>query len=129
MEPSAYRPVILVVEDDELIREMLHTLFTEEGYIVMPAPDGATAITALSTMRPDLVTLDLNLPGVSGADVLKMIRQAATLDGIKVLIISAEATIPARVRKLADAVVAKPFEVGPLLSMVKSLLPSGAAAT
>ena len=58
-----------------------------------------------------------------------MIRQTATLDGIKVVIISAEATIPARVRKLADAVVAKSIEVAALLSMVKSLLPPGAAAT
>lgn len=127
MEPAPYRPAILVVEDDDLIRETLRQLFTDEGYLVTPAPDGAAAMTVLSTMRPDLVTLDLNLPGVTGGDVLKMIRDTTTLEGIKVVIISAEATIPARLRKAADEVVAKPFDLHALLALVKQLVPPSVA--
>ena len=122
MESSDDRPAILVVEDDDAIRGALQSLFTDEGYVVRLAANGTTALSALSTQRPDLVTLDLNLPDVSGVEVLRTIRQTVTLQTIKVVIISASLFLPPELQELADAAVAKPFDVAALLAIVAALL-------
>ena len=123
MESSDYHPAILVVDDDVAIRDVLQILLAGEGYVVRRAQDGPTALISLSTTPPDLVTLDLNLPGVSGADVLRRIRQTVALKTIKVVIVSASLILPPDLPALADAVVAKPFDVSALLAIVASLLP------
>lgn len=121
-EPSGHHPVILVVEDDAMVRDMLHDILALDGYDVIEAEDGATAMRTLSALRPALVTLDLNLPLLSGADVLQMIRRTAALDGLKVIIVSGERDIPTDIQALADAVVAKPLNVGALRSLVGRLV-------
>ena len=73
------RPVILVIEDDPITRDLLRQLFAGAGYVVLPAADGDAALSALTTIRPDLVTLDLDLPGISGAEVLTSIRRVKGL--------------------------------------------------
>jgi DNA-binding response OmpR family regulator len=128
MEVSEYHPVILVVEDDHHIRNTLHDLFTDEGYEVFLAADGAAAIKILTTLRPDLVTLDLGLPGVPGSEVLDMIRRSDSLREVRVVVLSARGTIPERVRQLAQVVIAKPYETTELLSLVERLVARGPSA-
>jgi DNA-binding response OmpR family regulator len=122
MDASEYRPIILVIEDDHLIRTALHDLFTDEGYEVFLATDGAAAIEVLTKMRPDLVTLDLGLPDVPGSEVLDMIRQSDSLREVRVIVLSAQRRIPERVRLLAQDVIAKPYETSELLSLVERLV-------
>jgi DNA-binding response OmpR family regulator len=122
MEASEYHAVILVVEDDHHIRTVLHDLFTDEGYEVFLATDGAAAIKVLATLRPDLVTLDLGLPGVDGSEVLDMIRQSDSLKEVRVIVLSAQRRVPERVRRLAQVVMAKPYETSELLSLVERLV-------
>lgn len=122
-------PLILVVEDDAPIRETLESFFADEGYTVIGLASGAAAITSLTKIRPDLVMLDLNLPGVAGADVLQLIRRTPTLSTIKVVILTANWAIPADVRKLADNVVRKPFGLDELLAIIQQYVRPGPATT
>jgi DNA-binding response OmpR family regulator len=121
--PQDYHPMILVVEDTEATRELLYDLFTEEGYQVMLAEDGAAAMTALAEVRPDLVTLDLELPGINGTQVLELMRQDEQLQAIAVVIVSGLDPIPERATELARAVIHKPFQLDDLLATVRRFVP------
>jgi two-component system KDP operon response regulator KdpE len=122
MECSVYRPLILVVEDDRVISRALSELFTDEGYQVVLADDCIEAMTVLTTMRPNLVTLDLGLPDIPGEAVLERMRESVALKDIPVIVLSATTKIPDRVRHLAQAVIAKPYEMSELLTLVERLV-------
>lgn len=114
--------VVLVIDDDPLIRALLQDILHEEGYEVLLADDGEQALVILTTARPDLVTLDLNLPGIGGDVVLKELRNQDTTKDLPVIVVSALETIPREVQKLAQAVIQKPFKIDKLLATIQSLL-------
>jgi len=67
---------ILIVDDDTLMRELLKAILREEGYrIAGEAKDGASALSACETLQPDVVCLDVNMPGMSGIEILKTLRE------------------------------------------------------
>jgi two-component system alkaline phosphatase synthesis response regulator PhoP len=72
VEPSAK---VLVVDDEPMVREVVVRYLAREGFEVAEAADGPAAIAAVDSFRPDLVVLDVMLPGKSGFDVLRTIRQ------------------------------------------------------
>lgn len=117
------RPVILVVDDDVTIRLLIQDILDDVFYKVMLAADGAAALAAMETVVPDLVTLDLDMPGLHGSQVLELIRQHEQLRDIKVVIISSATTIPPHVKKLAQAILHKPFDIDDLLDVVQRLAP------
>ena len=65
---------VLVVDDEESIRELYRAELADEGYAVALAADGVEALGLLESFRPDLVTLDVKMPGVDGIEVLRRIR-------------------------------------------------------
>jgi CheY-like chemotaxis protein len=67
MESPRDRVIILVVEDDPRVRDLLQSVLTDEGYDVMVAENSEQALTTVATVWPDLITLDLDLPGITGA--------------------------------------------------------------
>lgn len=67
-------PVVLVVEDNEAIRNAFGILLQESGYRVLEAPSGAEAIETATTRRPDLILLDLGLPDIGGLEVARTLR-------------------------------------------------------
>jgi CheY-like chemotaxis protein len=117
------RPVIMVVDDDASIRLLLQDTLDDVLYKVILANDGATALTAMATIMPDLVTLDLDLPGITGAQVLELMRQNDQLRAVKVVVISSAAIIPPRVQELAQAIIPKPFDIDTLVEIVQRLVP------
>ncbi|HEU5360014.1 MAG TPA: response regulator, partial [Candidatus Deferrimicrobiaceae bacterium] len=78
---------ILVVDDEENIRELYRDELVEEGYKVELAEDGLAALRKFDTFRPDLVTLDVKMPGIDGLEVLRRIRQKSA--SIPVLLLTA----------------------------------------
>ncbi|HEY7061419.1 MAG TPA: response regulator [Chloroflexota bacterium] len=111
---------VLVIEDEGAISEMLAMLLAEEGYAVQVARTAKDALARARADTPDLITLDLALPGADGASLLRSLHA----DGrAPVLVISAhpEALAPPD-RALAAGVLAKPFDVDDMLASVASLL-------
>lgn len=106
---------ILVVDDDVYIGDMLEEVLHKEGYDVTRAYSGSEALLLLSSDRPDLVLLDLMLPGLNGEEVL------AAIQGIPVIVISARAETEDKVSLLlggAADYVTKPFDIQELLARI-----------
>ena len=112
---------VLVIEDDGPIAEMLAMLLGDEGYAVRTARTASEALAQAHANTPDLITLDLALPGADGPALLRALRA----DGpAPVVVISAhpEMLAPAD-RALAAAVISKPFDIDDMLASVAGLLP------
>jgi two-component system catabolic regulation response regulator CreB len=71
----AHQPALLLIEDDELVRDAMTRLFVREGYLVLTAGTGHDAMGVLRTSPVDVVLLDVGLPDVSGADLCARLRQ------------------------------------------------------
>ena len=108
-------PHVLIVDDDTHISEMLKTALHAEGYTVSVAYSGTEAAMLLTRNRPDLVLLDLMLPGLSGEELLPNIRE------IPVIVVSAKADIADKVGLLrggAADYITKPFDMQELLARI-----------
>jgi two-component system, OmpR family, response regulator MprA len=113
---------ILIIEDDEGILRVLRRALTYEGYQVETALDGETGLTQAHDWRPDLIILDLMLPGMDGLEVTQRLR---TEGNNPILMLTAKDTINDRVLGLdagADDYMTKPFELDELLARVRALL-------
>jgi DNA-binding response OmpR family regulator len=121
MAPTAAKR-ILVVEDDDAIREVLRYNLIREGYAVIEATTGSEAIGLAGTERPDLIILDVMLPGMSGLEVCRILRRESSPP---ILILSAKGTEVDKVVGLqlgADDYVSKPFSFNELLARITALL-------
>ena len=117
------KPRILVVDDDERIASSVRRSLTYDGYEVAVAHDGPSALESVRSHLPDVVVLDLMLPGIDGLEVCRRLRAAG--DDVAVLMLTARGTIPDRVTGLdagADDYLVKPFAHEELLARVRSLL-------
>lgn len=113
---------ILVVEDEESIRESLAFLLVKEGYEVQAIINGSEAFEAFKKFDPDLVLLDIMLPGLSGVEITKKIRQKSQTP---IIMLTAKDTELDKVLGLeigADDYVTKPFSGRELLARIKALL-------
>ena len=113
---------VLVVDDEPMLRNLLSHLLHLEGYKVLEAEDGLTALDVVATEKPDLVLLDVMLPARNGLDVLGDLRRTSD---IPVILVSARAEEDDRVAGLrlgADDYVTKPFSAAELSARVESLL-------
>jgi DNA-binding response OmpR family regulator len=103
--------------------DLLQNVLTDEGYDVMAAQTGEQALTTVGTVWPALITLDLDLPGITGDMILAELRRRDETRALPVIIVSAKHPIPRDVRELADAIVPKPFDVDELLNVIRGLVP------
>src|SRR5215213_1167250 len=122
MTEELTRVVILVVEDDPRVRELLVEVLSDEGYDVIPAANGDEALMSITTVWPQLITLDLDLPGVSGAMILQTLRERDETRALPIIIVSAKQRIPNDVRDMAQAVIPKPFVLEDLIATIKAFV-------
>ncbi|MBO47455.1 MAG: DNA-binding response regulator [Gammaproteobacteria bacterium] len=116
---------IYIVEDEPDIRETLKYNFSNEGFKVFTAPDGEEALSNIKRVLPDVLILDLMLPGVSGLDVCKSIRADDDIRDMSIIMLTAKGEEIDRVIGFelgADDYVTKPFSVRELILRVKVLL-------
>ena len=85
-------PTILIVEDNELNMKLFRDLLAAHGYVTLATNDGAEALELVREHRPDLVLMDIQLPNVSGLEIIKSIKADAELKSIPVVAVSAFAT-------------------------------------
>jgi two-component system phosphate regulon response regulator PhoB len=118
-------PRILVVEDEPDIAALIAYHLTREGFRVETAPTGTDAIAAVGRVVPDLLILDLMLPGMSGDEVLKELRNEPPTESLPVLILTAKKQQEDRIRGLemgADDYLTKPFSPRELVLRVQAIL-------
>ena len=115
---------ILIVEDHPTMREAMRLILEHEGFDIREAPDGGTALTMVHEHRPDLMFLDLNIPGTSGADVLSELKGDPSTEDIRVIIVTATGEEGREfVLSLgADEYFTKPFSPTALLQTVERVL-------
>ena len=114
---------ILVVDDDAPIRRMLDRTLAAEGYAVESAADGGEALAAVERSAPDLIVLDVSMPGLDGLAVCRRLRAKGL--ATPVLLLTARDEVPDRVAGLdagADDYLVKPFATDELLARVRALL-------
>ena len=119
------KKTILVIDDDAAIGDLLEELLSREGYGVLRAYSGTEAGYLLRESRPDLILLDLMLPGMSGEEVLPI------CGGVPVIVLSARSSAEDKIRLLsmgASDYVTKPFHTGELLARVAANLRKAASA-
>jgi DNA-binding response OmpR family regulator len=113
---------VLVVEDDEGIREMLKYNLSSAGFSVQEASDGATGLRTARTSRPDIILLDLMLPGMSGLDFCRAVRKTSR---VPIIMLTAKDTEVDKIVGLelgADDYITKPFSIREVLARVNSVL-------
>ena len=117
--------LVLVVEDEPNLREPLVYLLEKEGYEVIEAEDGNQAVDVFKRKNPDLILLDLMLPGISGNEVCRLIRQESQ---VPIIMITAKDTEIDKVVGLeigADDYITKPYSTRELLARMKAVLRRG----
>jgi two-component system, OmpR family, KDP operon response regulator KdpE len=113
---------VLIVDDEPPIRKLLRMGLTAQGYHVLEAPDGATALNLIAE-KPDLIILDLGLPDIDGLDLLRSIR--AQNERVPIVVLSSRGDEAAKVQALdigADDYVTKPFGTDELLARMRAAL-------
>jgi two-component system KDP operon response regulator KdpE len=113
---------ILVVDDEPQIRRVMRTNLTSQGYMVLEARSGEEALETLRSERPDLVLLDINMPGISGLETCKEIRSNSD---VPIIMLTVRNTEKDKVRALdagADDYVVKPFGAEELLARIRAAL-------
>src|SRR5271163_3127302 len=116
---------VLIVEDDADIRELIRYNLAQEGFVVEEAADGAQALEKVKRRVPDLMVLDLMLPGMPGLQVCRQMRAERETAHLPILIVTAKGTEVDKVLGLemgADDYVVKPFSPRELTARVKALL-------
>lgn len=113
---------ILIVEDDPDISQLISMHVAESGFVALPVSDGEQALEAFARAEPDLVVLDIMLPGIDGLEVCKRIRRIN--EQVPVLMLTARSTELDRVLGLelgADDYLTKPFSVVELVARIRAL--------
>jgi two-component system, OmpR family, phosphate regulon response regulator PhoB len=120
---------ILIVEDHPTMREAMRMVLEHEGFAIREAADGAAALSMVRQQQPDLVFLDLNIPGTSGADVLRELKGDPETRDVRVIIVTAtgEEGREQVISLGADEYFTKPFSPLALLRTVERVLESDAA--
>jgi DNA-binding response OmpR family regulator len=118
-----YRKRVLVVEDDAWIRWFMCDVLSDEGYDVLEAADGRTAIRLVDENPPDIMLLDIAMPGVTGVEVLRHLRGRRRTRTLPVLVLSAYPRVLTPDDEASVAcVLTKPLRIEKLLAAVRQVL-------
>ena len=119
---------ILVVEDNDLNRRLFCDVLKSQGYVVEPVSDGREALERARQFVPNLVIMDIQLPEISGLDLIEAAKKDPVLRGIPVLAVTAYAGRgdEDRIRDAgAEGYLSKPVSIGPFMAAVRALVERG----
>lgn len=118
---------LLIIDDDIAITELMKALVKMEGFEATVVNDSLQAVEVARSVTPDLITLDLMMPGLTGFELCKIFSENPEFSSIPIIIISAKDDPESKQRALAAGAkeyVVKPFLVDDLMSAINSLIPS-----
>jgi DNA-binding response OmpR family regulator len=115
------KPVILVIDDDMPILTLMRSVLKEFGFEARVASSGPAAIDAARQETPQLILLDMNMPGMSGTELIHALRNERGLAHVPIMILSGEPVGPEEIRHLGAAgSVMKPFDVMELVDRIRA---------
>jgi two-component system cell cycle response regulator DivK len=120
------RKVILVIEDQEDNRRIMRDLLTSKGYEVIEALNGLDGVKTAEASRPDLILMDIQLPGMDGYEATRRIKANPEIRKIPIIVVTSYALSGDDVKAFeagCDAYVAKPFSPRELLAKIREYLP------
>lgn len=123
-------PYILLVDDEPINLQVLHNVLKPQGYRVSDCANGTDAITSVNAQKPDLIVLDVMMPGLSGLDVVRQLRQRFSLLDLPVILLTARSRTGDLIEGFeagANDYVVKPFVKDELLSRIRTLLEASRA--
>jgi len=124
--PSTEGPLVLIVDDDERLREYIRVNLEAEGYIVREAASAEEGLAALDVESPDLILLDVMMPKVDGWEMLQRVQEKHGVGAIPVIMFSGkvdERSAEEAASRGAQAFIGKPFDPRALIESTKNLLP------
>lgn len=116
------KPLAFIIEDHDMLSSLFEEAMREAGYDTEVALDGQVASLRLQEITPQLILLDLHLPHVSGADLLKQIRAEPRLDNTRIIVASADGTWSTNLDSEVDFVLNKPVSYVQLRTLASRLL-------
>ncbi|MEK6692042.1 MAG: response regulator, partial [Nitrospirota bacterium] len=122
---NATKPRILCVDDDPVNLKLFEAVLVQNGYEVIKTENSREAIERIAKQRIDLVLLDVMMPGISGLDLCRMIKDDKSFRNIPVIMVTGIALNEIRTRCIgagADDFIAKPFSITEVLARIKILL-------
>lgn len=122
---------ILVIDDEEPIRRLLSQVLTGCGYKVVTADNGKTGVVRAFTERPDVILVDLQMPGMNGKETIAGIKSDPVTDGIPIIVLTADATreniVEARALGACSVVAKVGFKLETFLERIREALAASAA--
>jgi two-component system cell cycle response regulator DivK len=118
--------VILVIEDQEDNRRIMRDLLTTKGYDVIEAVDGLEGVKTAETRRPDLILMDIQLPGIDGYEATRRIKANPEIRSTPIIVVTSYALSGDDVKAFqagCDAYMAKPFSPRELLAKIREYIP------
>jgi len=118
-------PKVLLVDDEDSLRKVIRELLERDGYVVAEARDGAQALDQIDRVGPDIIVLDLNMPGLDGYGVLSHLRSRPATADIPVIVLTAKGDEDNEVRVFelgADDFLTKPFRARALSARLEAVL-------
>jgi len=112
---------VLVVDDEPVLRVLLREILQDEGYTVIDAADGRSMLELLQGVHPDLVLMDVMMPGVDGREAYQALRSRTDLPDLPVVMMSA-AVLPTKLDPSIAAFLRKPFDLTELIELVAHLI-------
>jgi DNA-binding response OmpR family regulator len=115
---------VLIVDDEAAVADLIEAVLVQEGYTVAIARDGVQGILLARDWKPDLVLMDIMLPGLDGTTAIRRLKSDPATADLPIVAMSAGRTIRRQSNELADAdaALAKPFDIDALLAQVEFLL-------
>jgi two-component system cell cycle response regulator DivK len=126
------RARILVIEDNEQNLYLTTFILEKHSYEVIQAREGGAAITLAGQVRPDLILLDIQLPGMDGYQVAQALRSNPALDNVPIVAVTSYAMVGDRERALAagcTGYIEKPIDPDAFVTQIEAHLPAGTAGT
>lgn len=122
---SREKPLILVVDDNETIRNLVATILSMHDMEVASATDGDEALVFIEQRRPDVMLLDLSMPRVDGLEVLRQVRAHPVLNDLRIVMLTAVANAP-RFQEVhaykPDGYLEKPFRINDLINLIQQVM-------
>lgn len=121
---KAMNKKILIVDDNELIAEVMSYILTNNGYDVTTLNSGDGVVTQIKDSHPDLVIMDIMLPGIDGRDICRIIKHNKATENLPVIICSANDDIEDAMKQVGppNDILSKPFDMSALLNKVEHQL-------